>query len=70
MEIIQFRQQSENIKKKTPKKQSPRDVWDNNKIANIQSLEFQKEKKKVWYGKIFDKVASKNFPNLIKHTPQ
>ena len=46
---------------------SPRDLWDNIKCANIQILGVtEEEQKKKGYEKNFEEIIVENFPNMEK----
>ena len=43
-----------------------RDLWDNIKHTNIQSIGVPEEEKKKGYEKIFEEIIVENFPNMEK----
>ena len=46
---------------------SLRDLWDNIKCSNIQTIRVpEEEEKKKGYGKIFEEITVENFPNMEK----
>ena len=46
---------------------SLRDIWDNIKCTNIQTIGVpEEEERKVGYEKIFEEIIVENFPNLEK----
>jgi len=53
------------VKRMKRTEDSLRDIWDNIKHTNIQILEVPEEKKKE-YGKNFEEIIVKNFPNMEK----
>ena len=46
---------------------SLRDLWDNIKCTNIQTIGVpEEEEEKKWYEKIFEEIIVENFPNMEK----
>ena len=63
MEIISEEQNKVKRMKRT--EDSLRDLWDNIKYTNIQIIGVpEEEEKKKGYGKNFEEIIAKNFPNI------
>ena len=45
---------------------SLRDLWDNIKCTNIQTIGVPEEEKKKGYKKVFEEMIIENFPNMEK----
>ena len=45
---------------------SLRDLWDNIKCTNIQTIRVPEEEKKKGYKKVFEEMIIENFPNMEK----
>ena len=52
------------VKRMKRTKDSLRDLWDNIKHTNIQSIGVPEEEKKKGYEKIFGEIIVENFPNM------
>ena len=46
-----------------------RDLWDNIKCTNIQTIGIPEEEEKKGYEKIFEEIIAENFPNMVKNLP-
>ena len=54
------------VKRMKRTEDSPRDLWDNIKCANIQITGVPEEEKKKRYETIFEEITVENFPNMKK----
>ena len=54
------------VKRMKGTENSLRDLWDNIKCTNIQTIRVPEEEKKKGYKKVFEEMIIENFPNMEK----
>ena len=67
--MVEITSEEENkVKRMKRTEDNLRDLWDNIKCTNIQTIGIPEEEEKKGYEKIFEEIIAENFPNMEKET--
>ena len=65
--MVEITSEEENkVKRMKRTEDNLRDLWDNIKCTNIQTIGIPEEEEKKGYEKIFEEIIAENFPNIEK----